>query len=30
MLSQRQRPIAYALATGVAVWLLAWVGYTIA
>ncbi len=30
MLNQRQRPIAYALATGVAVWLLAWGGYTIA
>lgn len=30
MLNQRQRPIVYALATGAAVWLLAWGGYTIA
>ena len=30
MLNQRQRPVAYAIATGVAVWLLAWGGYTIA
>lgn len=30
MFNQRQRPIAYALATGVAVWLLAWGGHTLA
>ncbi len=30
MLSQRQRPVAYAIGTGVAVWLLAWGGYTVA
>ncbi len=30
MLNQRQRPVAYALAAGVMVWLLAWGGYTIA
>ena len=30
MFNQRQRPVAYAIATGVAVWLLAWGGYTLA
>ena len=30
MLSQRQRPVAYAISAGVLVWLLAWGGYTAA